>query len=44
VQGLTLQGRVRLHDVDHPRMCWRKLNVGLSRGTRSDLVEIASEA
>jgi energy-coupling factor transporter ATP-binding protein EcfA2 len=43
VQGLTLPGRVRLHDVDHPRMDWRKLNVGISRGTRSDLVEIASD-
>jgi len=40
VQGLTLRGRVRLHDCDHPRMDWRKLNVGISRGTRSDLVEI----
>ena len=43
VQGLTLRGRVRLHDCDHPRMDWRKLNVGLSRATRSDLVEIASD-
>ena len=41
VQGLTLPGRVRLHDCLHTRMDWRKLNVGLSRGTRSDLVEIA---
>ena len=41
VQGLTLQGVVRLHDCDHPRMCWRKLNVGISRATSSDLVEIA---
>ena len=40
VQGLTLPGRVWLHDCDHPRMDWRKLNVGLSRGTRSDLVQI----
>ncbi len=42
-QGLTLAGRVRLHDCDHPRMDWRKMNVGLSRGMRSDLVEIASD-
>ena len=41
VQGLTLQGIVRLHDCDHPRMDWRKLNVGISRATSSDLVEIA---
>jgi energy-coupling factor transporter ATP-binding protein EcfA2 len=39
-QGLTLQGLVRLHDCDHPRMDWRKLNVGLSRGTHSELVEV----
>jgi hypothetical protein len=43
VQGLTLPGRVKLHDCLNPRMDWRKLNVGLSRGTRSDLVEIASD-
>ena len=43
VQGLTLAGRVRLHDCLNPRMDWRKLNVGLSRATRSDLVEIASD-
>ena len=41
VQGLTLQGVVRLHDCDHPRMDWRKLNVGISRATSSDLVEFA---
>jgi hypothetical protein len=41
VQGLTLQGIVRLHDCDHPRMDWRRLNVGISRATSSDLVEIA---
>ena len=40
VQGLTLQGLVRLHDCDHPRMCFRKLNVGISRATSSDLVEV----
>jgi hypothetical protein len=39
-QSLTLQGRVRLHDCDHPRMCWRKANVGLSRATSSELVEV----
>ena len=31
MQGLTLQGIVRLQDCDHPRMDWRKLNVGISR-------------
>jgi hypothetical protein len=40
IEGLTLNGIVRLHDSNHPRMCWRKLNVGLSRGTAADLVEI----
>jgi hypothetical protein len=39
-QSLTLQGVVRLHDCDHPRCCWRKLNVGLSRATSSELVEV----
>ena len=41
VQGLTISGLVRLFDCDHPRMDWRKLNVGISRATSSDLVEIA---
>ena len=41
IQGLTLKDkRVRLCDADHPRFCWRKLNVGLSRATSSNLVEV----
>jgi hypothetical protein len=39
VEGMTLPGVLRLHDVSHSRMCWRKLNVGLSRGTAFNLVE-----
>ena len=40
IEGMTLAGIVRLHDSNHARMCWRKLNVGLSRGTAAELVEI----
>jgi hypothetical protein len=40
IEGLTLPGVVRLHDGDHPRMDWRKLFVGLSRGTAADDVEV----
>ncbi len=40
VEGLTLPGRLRLCDADHRNFCWRKLNVGLSRGTAADLVEV----
>ena len=39
IEGMTLPGILRLHDGTHPRMCWRKLNVGLSRGTAADNVE-----
>ena len=42
IQGLMLKDkRVRLCDADHPRFCWRKLNVGLSRATGSNLAEVA---
>ena len=41
VHGLTLHSVVRPHDCNYPRMFWRELNVGISRGTSSDLVEIA---
>ena len=42
IQGLTLKDkRVRLCDADHPRFCWHRMNVGLSRATSSDLVEVA---
>jgi hypothetical protein len=40
IEGMTLNGIVKLHDSSHPRMCWRKLNVGLSRGTAANKVEI----
>jgi energy-coupling factor transporter ATP-binding protein EcfA2 len=40
IEGMTLPGILRLHDGTHPRMCWRKLNVGLSRGTAADNVEV----
>ena len=42
IQGLKLKTKpVRLCDADHPRYDWRKMNVGLSRATSSDLVEVA---
>ena len=41
IAGMTLPGVVRLHDGDHPRMDWRKLFVGLSRGTGGADVEVA---
>ena len=40
IEGMTLPGVVRLHDGDHPRMDWRKLFVGLSRGTAANDVEV----
>jgi hypothetical protein len=40
IEGMTLPGVVRLHDGDHPRMDWRKLFFGISRGTRADDVEV----
>ena len=40
IQGLNPKGRVRLCDVNHPRFEWRKLNVGVSRATSSNLVEV----
>jgi hypothetical protein len=40
IEGMTLPGVVRLHDGDHPRMDWRKLFVGLSRGTAATNVEV----
>ena len=36
IEGMTLPGVVRLHDGDHPRFDWRKLFVGLSRGTAAN--------
>ena len=38
--GMTLPGVVRLHDCDHPRFDWRKLFVGLSRGTAANDIEV----
>jgi len=40
IEGMTLPGIVRLHDGDHPRFDWRKLFVGLSRGTAANNVEV----
>ena len=40
IEGMTLFGRLRLHDGNHPRFDWRKLFVGLSKGTSSDDVEV----
>ena len=40
IEGLTLPGVVRLHDGCHPRFGWRKLNVGLSRGTAASNVDV----
>jgi hypothetical protein len=40
IEGMTLPGIVRLHDGDYPRIDWRKLVVGLSRGTGADDVEV----
>ena len=39
IEGMTLFGVVRLHDLNHAHMCWRKLNVGLSRGTAANQME-----
>ena len=36
IEGMTIPGILRLHDGDHPRFDWRKLDVGLSRGTGAD--------
>ena len=40
IEGMTLPGVVRLHDGDHPKYDWRKLFVGLSRGTAANNVEV----
>ena len=40
IEGCTLQGPVRIHDGNHPRMDWRKLNVCMSRATAAELLEI----
>ena len=40
IEGMTLPGVVRLHDGDHPRMDWRKLFVGISRGAAANNVEV----
>ena len=39
-EGMTIPGILRLHDGDHPRFDWRKLFVGISRGTGADDVEV----
>ena len=40
LEGMTIPGILRLHDGDHPRIDWRKLFVGLSRGTAANDVEV----
>jgi len=39
-QSRTLRGRLRLHEVRHPRFTHRHLNVGLSRGTSCQLIDL----
>ena len=36
----TLPGRLRLHEVSHMHFTKRHLNVGLSRGTSCDLIDL----
>ena len=40
IEGMTLPGILRLHDGDRARFDWRKLFVGLSRGTAAKDVEV----
>ena len=40
IEGMSIPGVVRLHDGDHPRFDWRKLFVGLSRGTAANDVDV----
>ena len=40
IEGMTIPGSLRLHDGDHPRFDWKKLFVGLSRGTAANDVEV----
>ena len=39
-QSRTLHGRLRLHEVSHLHFTKRHLNVGLSRGTSCDLIDL----
>ena len=39
-QSRTLSGRLRLHEVTHRHFTKRHLNVGLSRGTSCDLIDL----
>jgi len=39
-QSRTLPGRLRLHEVTHKHFTKRHLNVGLSRGTSCDLIDL----
>ena len=39
-QSRTLPGRLRLHEVSHIHFTKRHLNVGLSRGTSCDLIDL----
>jgi len=40
VQGLTLQGRVRLCETSHPRFTKKMLYIGVSRATAAELCEV----
>jgi hypothetical protein len=40
IEGMSIPGILRLHDGGHPRMDWRKLFVGISRGTAANNVEV----
>jgi hypothetical protein len=40
VQGLTLQGRVRLCETSHPRFTKKMLYIGVSRATAAALCEV----
>ena len=40
IEGMTLPGTLKIHDGSHPRFDWRKLFVGLSRGTSTNDVEV----
>ena len=39
-QSRTLHGRLRLHEVSHLHFTKRHLNVGLSRGTSCNLIDL----
>ena len=40
IGGMTIPGRLHLHDGNHPRFDWRKIFVGLAQGTAAADVEV----